>query len=346
MNLNRGTSFAILCLSFFAVLSIGSPNRSFSEGDAGGKSAGGGATAGTDPAELKKSKDPFASRFKQNAIDPNLRNCFHNSSIDSSVVCTADSTPKIFRQKFPVCKTGGEAHCVAEDFLEGCYNLDFSKMTNIPGSGKCESSNAPFRLNITYTTQCLNNAATCKRESQVIVQVKLTNDGLPNLAYDFSELNKVKIFINSTQTGDPLRVACASMSEEGFRWDNKLNKCVRPLEILCEMMGLTWVAGTKECVAQNADCIDAYPALANSFCSGSTNYCSGYRYPINLPLDPSVSCLCMGTSTTRDMNDRTCRIAGEYSLLYIEDTHAPTGHKSQSGYDTRNSGAGQTKLNH
>ncbi len=341
MHLHRGTSFAILCLSLFTVLGIGSPARSFSIGDG----VGGGAPTGTDPAELKKAKDPFASRFKANAADPNLRNCFHNANNDSSVTCTADSTPKRFRQKYPVCKKGA-AHCVDEDFLEGCYNQDFSKVSDIPGSGKCESAAAPFRLNITYTTQCLNNAATCKRESQVIVQAKLSNDGLPNLAYDFSEQNKIKIFVNSTQTGDPLRVACASMSEDGFRWDNKLNKCVRPLEILCEMMGLTWVASTKKCVAQNADCIDAYPALANTFCSSSSNYCSGYRYPVNLPADSTVSCLCMGTNTTRDMNDRTCRIAGEYSLLYIEDTHAPTGHKSQSGYDTRNNKTDTTTLSH
>jgi len=182
MLLIRGTSFVILCLSLFAALGIGLPVRSFSEGDAGHNSTG------TDAAELKKAKDPFASRFKANAADPNLRNCFHNANNDSSVICTADSTPKRFPQKYPVCKKGA-AHCVEEDFLEGCYNQDFSKVSDIPGSGKCESAAAPFRLNLTYTTQCLDNSATCKRASQVIVQAKLSNNGAPHLALDFSENN-------------------------------------------------------------------------------------------------------------------------------------------------------------
>lgn len=287
--------------------------------------------------EAATDKDPYVSSFNPSASDTNLRNCFHNLNQDPSVTCQATNAPKAFNLNMPKCDPNSGV-CNGMQLLAGCYSINFIKASDLTAAG-CKTPQAPFKVEILYTTQCLNNATSCKKESVVNVKVNITNEGLPNETYNdsFKKLNDISIPISSSQSGNPTRVACATMVNNGFRWDESTQKCVRPPDVLCTNLGFTWKNG--QCVAVEADCRESFPAAGSTLCSSQNLYCSGYRYPVTVPNENNVSCLCSGTSTTTDLNGRTCIVAGTFSKEEYEDPLKP------AGFQQTNTSIGGTNVN-
>lgn len=309
-----------LSMLFLPFLAIGS---AFAEGAA---------------ADIKDATDPFETVYNLAGGYPNLRDCFHNQS-KRPISCTASAQPQIYPQMQDKQWIAGHmaASVVEKTPVNGCYDINFVRKTEIPGNninGRCQDKNAPFRVMITYTTTCANGAPTCKRESGVSVKVQIFNDGLDQ-AFDFSDLNKKEIHISSTQTGDPIRVACASLVDDGFRWSETKQRCVRPIEILCnQMLGLQYKPDPSapndpekgSCVAQNIDCLITFGAKQPNICGTSGSFCRGYRFMSQSA--GGVKCLCYGTSAEVDQNGRTCNRS--FSQSKTEDPSLPAGERRRT----------------
>ncbi|RYZ82456.1 MAG: hypothetical protein EOP04_22010 [Proteobacteria bacterium] len=282
-------------------------------------------------AKLKDARDPFEDKYNPSAADGNLRDCFHSTS-KRNITCTASAALKTYPQMQDKCgKSGGAFGCSMKVPVEGCYDLRFKRMDGpIPGGGKCMDPSFPFRVQVQYQTDC-PAGGTCHRGSEIKVSTKIFNDGLPNEAYSFDNLNKVRDGIGATISGDPVRVACASLVDDGFRWNIKKNICDRSLQAVCEdILGLQWVDDPSmpqlgRCVSQNVDCMMAFGKKQPAICSPGTttpaDYCTGYRYPAKST--GGIDCFCEGTATDVDKNNRTCGTDRSYTIY--EDTSKPQG---------------------
>lgn len=280
----------------------------------------------------KAADDPFneqyeASRARGPVADPNLRDCFHRSR---GLKC--QKATGRYLQKFDDCNSRGKCNGNSKKLVEGCYTPHFQRVSDIPKqSKKCESETAPYRVELTYDIRCPHDSFECISSGEIAVQIRIYNDADSDLSPGhesneiFRDLASQPILISSNQNGDSARVTCASMRPSGYVWNTSLNKCERPLPLLCqEVLGLRWMNG--KCVFQNIDCETQFSDRIAQLCPASETkkYCQNYRFPASQTA-PNA-CLCRGTQATIDAHGRSCTGIG--STFYYEDPKRPNQKQS------------------
>ena len=206
---------------------------------------------------------------------------------------------------------------------KGCYDRKFQRRENIPPGGKCTSANAPIRVEVKYFLEC-SFGATCITGSRVVVRPKIFGDSgdVITLKMTGSKGDNISgglepIILDPAQSGDPAYDSCRAIKEMGYNWDPVNRECQIDPSRQCQRLGFVW---------ENDRCINK---CDESQCN--KKFCTGYVYQ---PDD--LSCVCMGTSTTSDLNDSPC--------IETTATPSPTPPACSSLVTIVNSEKGQTEV--